>query len=1004
MSGMNGAEGAIEKMSGPCVIIAGAGTGKTHTIVQKVVKMVRDGIYSPDKIVCITFSNEAANNLLSRIERAIGEGVGLPVVKTFHAFSAELLKNNGDKIGISKEFKIIDDEEIKVLLHSYFKVKPYLCHRYASSISSAKDLGVTIEALEGFVENLEIKYSGVDLEKHSENIQLQLHTLHLNEDKKLRAKLNDELDEAKRALQLRKFVNIWKAYEKLKVKQSYLDYADLNRFSLQLLDKCPEIIDKYNYLIVDEFQDTNKVQLDFIEKFAKHRNITIVGDANQSIYRFRGAYSNTFAEFVKLFNVSDNEIFRLDKSFRSPDSVLNVAHRLVLHNYDDPDSCLFVRNVHNRAGEKVQVCSVKNAREEARKIAEIIESERKRGVRYEEMCVLFRTHQQGALFRKYFESSGIPYSSVSRQSLLKSSNIKLVIDYLQILFLIDKKKKGGEQAWWDLFYQMDFVENDLVILGKFIKDNLKENCLSELIVSKLEGLNLSTSGKLSVKIVLDRLNILGQLISGEVVDLIKTIYRICGFYDENTIDEDKIALLNLDKFLELAKRHNSLYTSDLESFLYYLEILGNLEIEVPAAELVSEGVRLMTLHATKGLEFNTVIVSNLAQGRFPYGRVVSYSLIPPELLPELAPYLEKFSDEEKAEVIRNHEIKHHLLEERRLCYVAFTRAKERLFLTFAREYAGKEHAASQFLFEVGYRESPFIEYIVDEQVKAQESKIVDTKPSFVSALNLSSDSFGNYLISAVKSGERGVKTINPKNKEFSPSALLLFAECQKQYEYKYVYNMPEQKTISWEAIQLGSFVHHILDEGVKKQFSTLEQFMSYARELHLNEDWTSVNFAEAEQLIKVFFERNKNKYNDKTLTEQQLKAVIEGLKFNGFADRIDFHSDGIEIIDYKTGAMPVAPKHRDWQLGYYAIAASSFGRVKRVTLEMLKQDKPLSFEIDASGNAKSVNSSRMSFNVNEVRDEIVKTAKEIVEAYKSGFKPCSIEKHCSFCDEFVYRL
>src|SRR3989344_2129531 len=264
--GFNGAEDAILKMSGPCVIIAGAGTGKTHTIVQKVVKMVREGVYSPAKIVCITFSNEAANNLLSRIERAIGgESDSLPVVKTFHAFSADLLREYGDKLGISKEFKIIDDEEIKVLLHSHFKVKPYLCHRYASSISSAKDLGVTIESVVSFVEALEKKYSGIDLEKHSESLQLQLHTLHLNENKSLRAKLNDELDETKQALQLRKFVNIWKAYEKLKLRQSYLDYADLNRFALQLLDKCPEVAKSFDYLVVDEFQDTNKVQLDFIE-------------------------------------------------------------------------------------------------------------------------------------------------------------------------------------------------------------------------------------------------------------------------------------------------------------------------------------------------------------------------------------------------------------------------------------------------------------------------------------------------------------------------------------------------------------------------------------------------------------------------------------------------------------------------------------------------------------------------------------------------------------------
>ena len=130
---------------------------------------------------------------------------------------------------------------------------------------------------------------------------------------------------------------------------------------------------------------------------------------------------------------------------------------------------------------------------------------------------------------------------------------------------------------------------------------------------------------------------------------------------------------------------------------------------------------------------------------------------------------------------------------------------------------------------------------------------------------------------------------------------------------------------------------------------------------------------------------------------------IGGTNFIGFADRIDFHLDGLEIVDYKTGKTIIDPRARNWQLGYYALAASVYGKVKRITLDMLKHDSPLEFELDDRGNAKSMNST-LHFNIYEIQDELAETGKRIQEAYKTGFKPCPIEKNCEFCNEYVYGL
>lgn len=257
---------------------------------------------------------------------------------------------------------------------------------------------------------------------------------------------------------------------------------------------------------------------------------------------------------------------------------------------------------------------------------------------------------------------------------------------------------------------------------------------------------------------------------------------------------------------------------------------------------------------------------------------------------------------------------------------------------------------------------------------------------------------------AISSSE--IESKKEESKKLSPSALRLFDECEKQFEYKYVYNMPDRKTLSWEAMRLGSFVHLVLEKGVSAEFTELESFIELARELSLNEDWESVELDEAYTLIKVFFERNRGRYSRRSKTEQYLPLNIDGFEFIGFADRIDFTDSGVEIVDYKTGKTNIGPRDRNWQLGFYALAAQEhYGKVRKVVLDMLKQERPLEFEIDDEGNAHCVSSKFIEgFNINEVKKEIMEVAKRIKEAYVSGFKPCPIEKSCDFCNEYVYGL
>jgi DNA helicase-2/ATP-dependent DNA helicase PcrA len=987
---------AITKTQGPCVVLAGAGTGKTYTIVEKIRHLIANKIYAPERIVCITFSNEAANNLLTRVQKFVNlENGKEPIIKTFHSFSAELLRKYGDKIGMSKEFNILDPDEAKIVLHRNFKVNGYNCHRYISSIGTAKDLGITIEQLKSHLTSLLNAYKGIDIDREYEQINFEFQTLHLKKDNEKKRFLLDKIKKLTNVIELRKFIGAWEAYEKIKKKKNYQDYSDLNNNALLLLKKNPEIANDFDYIIVDEFQDTNKVQLELLVALAVKKNITVVGDLNQSIYRFRGAYRENFSLFRHHFSVTNCDIFNLDKSFRSPNKVLRTAHRLILNNYENKNDCFIVENNAGREGEEISVFELKNGKEEARKITEIVESELKKGVPAEEICVMFRTHQQGRIIRRALDFKNIKYCSVSKESLLKQRSVKQIIDYLVILDKLARKAKGGEQEFWDLLYNLNFIAADLVKIGRFIKDYREDQCICETLLNDITSLELSESGKTSARVIVDKIKELLSSKDKPLVELLNEVYRVSGLLRRENLEEFKEVQANLNRFFELAKNHSSLYEPDLYSFLNYLEVIETLGIEIKAAELEKEGIRLMTLHATKGLEYKTVIVTNMAQKRFPMEKYSTNSLIPIELYPELAATISATEDVESYS--REYERKNQLLDERRLCYVAFTRTKEKLILTYALDYGNKKFFPSQFLNEIGFKENLDIRFAKDEEEKYSEPEIAIT-PASQFGKALASNDFETIVNEVAK------QEINaPEKIVFSPSALLSFNECEKAYEYRYVYNMPEKKTISWEAMRLGSFVHVVLEQGVEENFLNYDDYLNLAREIHLSEDWESVDLNEALKMIKVFFERNKLKYNDKSKTELRLETDLEGYRFTGFADRIDFTDDGVDIVDYKTGRTHVPPKNRDWQLGYYALAAQKmFGKVRKVTLDMLRLEKPLEFGIDENGEAISVNG-EVHFNIYDVESELVETAEKILFAYKHGFKPCPVEKNCPFCNEYVYR-
>ena len=486
----------IAKTTGPCIILAGAGTGKTYSIVEKLKYIISKKIYPAEKIVCLTFSNEAVNTIRQRMLPFITNDKE-PIIRTFHSFCANLLRKNGGKIGIKENFRIILPDDGKILLHKHFKMHPNLCTKYIEEISIAKDLGYSVERIEKKIKQSSREIE--ELEKDLEDLKFQVNTTHMkkvsiSDSEKLKAK-KDYVEEE---LKQRKFIQAWKSYEKIKSLKNGLDYADLNHKALELLDKFPEAADECKYLIIDEFQDTNKLQCELIAKIAPHKNITIVGDLNQSIYRFRGAYKDNFNYIKKELNISESEFFKLDKSYRSTNKILAAAYELIKNNYKNKEECFEVKSAYNESGDKVKVYELKNSNEEVRKTIEIIQEELATGTPVHEMCIVFRTHQQANMLKKEMARQNIPYISITKDSLLKVPAVKQVRIYLALISKYKNTERGGDHAWWELIHSASLNKNDEIQCTKALRDLQKSDCITkEIIDNGIAYVSEETAAKLN---------------------------------------------------------------------------------------------------------------------------------------------------------------------------------------------------------------------------------------------------------------------------------------------------------------------------------------------------------------------------------------------------------------------------------------------------------------------------------------------------------------------------
>ncbi|RZN42140.1 MAG: ATP-dependent helicase [Methanosarcinales archaeon] len=1095
---------AVTHTSGPLLILAGAGTGKTTTITVKIAYMVQELGIDPGQILALTFSRAAAANMRAQVDKLLN-GTSEVQISTFHSFCAGVIRANADKCGVHQDFSILEDVDTAVMLHRDVGVGTRDALLYTSSISKAKDLNITIEMLDEFAgqKKEELLPLEPDCDRWEEIFRenaTSINTFHLLDKPGQKAQKNDKkrwtdfnnlyLEYAR----YRDFVQAWTEYENRKRQRNALDYGDLNTKALQFLNAygAGQSTDMHKYIIIDEFQDTNYVQFELIKQLSgNNRNVTVVADPNQTIYAFRGAYTNNIQAFTKYFNIQQDDIVALRVSFRSTDKILDVSHKLIMHNYMDGDAddagtagdeglCVQLSNFEGAEGENVNIAECVDEDEEARYIVERIEAYLESGMNRSDIAVLYRTHAQGRKIRQALEQKGHSIRVKDDTDFLKQPEIKTALSYLYVLDNVAHPKARGTEGWWRLFHYNHALNTaDSIRIGEHIKKH--RITFPDAIYNNLDHLNLSTEGVQIIQQMRDRIDRLKEKLALNVSDTVLEILDASGLSRQFTLNNTKRsreAMMNLRNLHEMAERFEATHGKDLGEFIAYLEILDEMGKNPASARIITDdAISLMTIHASKGMEFKVVLIVTMAKDKFPLSRGGVEPLIPVELMEHYHDIFEQDhgSKAKLAAAIRERKQKIKLEEERRLCYVAMTRAREHLWLTLATQYNGGERQPSRFLEEIGYDnwratdtsrlDMPNITYIHDEQIKSmenvQDSELEQEKRRRKQLITESLDagsigeSLGHLMAyHALRDGDGSggggdgsgigiggggnpdnepdyfkiithnhtelnpcphVKEIIRRNNNntrmpaptkitFSVTSINTYLNCPKMYELQNVLNMPTRTMENTTgAMNLGSFVHRVLEKAVKTKVESREQLDTVVSELSGEPEWKDVDPERVKPMIDVFWERNKNSIRNNLMVEQKFTVPLGGHLFKGSIDRVDLiqgADNEVEIIDYKTGGEP-GPNERSRQLLLYAHGFKHQHpeyTVRKLSLELLSKPKPRVYELN---NAEYV-SSRVAPLDTGVLEEMADTAEKILQDCQHGFKRTDNESECEGCGYRLY--
>ena len=633
---------AVLHIKGPLLIVAGAGSGKTKVLTSRIAHIIKKHKAFPNQILAVTFTNKAAKEMQIRVSKLLKkEATGLPWLGTFHSISAKLLRKHADAVGLKSNFSIIDQSDQERLIKNICK---------AENIDAKKISPKYILAVIDKWKNKGYYPSEVILKR------------------------KDILEKI--------FLKVYEIYQQKLIDLNGADFSDLILHTVKIFKNYKDIAGLYSkrfkYILVDEYQDTNFIQSEWLSHLSKlNQNICCVGDDDQSIYSWRGAEIKNFLNFDKIYK--NTKIIRLEKNYRSTQNILNVASDLIKNNQNRVGKKLFTNQ---DDGELVTLNCFRNAKDEAIEVGSNIEKFKKK-FSLNEISILVRAIFQTREFEERFLKIGIPYRIIGGTKFYERAEIKDCVAYLKTVY----------QPLDDLSYER-IINVPKRSIGdttiKAINDYSKANkCSLEVASKKLIELNkIKPKTKVGLSLLLNLLDKWRNDLKNKINHnkLLQTILDESGYSEmlKNKKDlENENRLENIKELLNAMKEFDN-----LEGFLEHVSLATSLD-----QDWQSEKVNLMTMHASKGLEFDVVFLPGWEEGLFPHQKSI----------------------EEKGE--------NGLEEERRLAYVGITRAKKIAKISFSmnRYYQGDW---------IDSMASRFVEELPDEYIKKNNSFVEEQENDF----------------------------------------------------------------------------------------------------------------------------------------------------------------------------------------------------------------------------------------------------------------------------------
>ncbi len=904
---------AVTHENGPLLIVAGAGTGKTTVLINRLAYLIQEKKVHPEQILLTTFTEKGAAELEERADKLLPYGYVNLWINTFHGFGERILRDHALDIGLTPAFKLLNTTEQWMFIRKHideFKLDYYkplgdptkFIHEIIKHFSRLKDENITTDSYLKLAENVK-----------------------LNNDKTPNTdEAADELD----AQKITELANAYDVYNRLLIKESFLDFGDLIRYTIKLFNERPNILKKYReqfkYIMVDEFQDTNTIQYELIKMLAApHNNLVAVGDDDQSIYRFRGASLSNIMQFKDDFPKAREVV--LTENYRSGQVILDHAYSFITHN--NPNRLEAKLKLNKKLVSKIKEKGAADffdfgsEYEETKTVADMINELHDKGVSWAQIAILVRANDTADKFVKELTRQNIPNHFVSLKGLYYKP---IILDALSYIKLLDDHHEAPALYRALSLPTFKVSHEDLLILNKWGRKKMWS--LFESLQNNGLIKELSDEARKNINKLLESIKHHSELAkSNKASNIFIHAVRDCllSYLDQ---DKDQESFSHLNQFYSKIKAFEA--TDEHGTLRDFLALIA---LEMEAGETGglrfnfddADTVKIMTAHAAKGQEFEHVFIVNLVDRKFPVDNRSDKIPIPEELGSVKAQGKDA-----------------HIEEERRLFYVAMTRAKYGLYCTGARNYGGlRDKKPSRFVEEAN------LSIIASQEAQKNEFErdleAIDTKPQRV-----------QYALP----------------EKFSFSQLKTFERCPWEYKFIYILKMPEEDAAYFT---FGRVMHSCLrqfflplqtdawrqeslfpDSRAKDADMSLKRLLNLYSEYWIPSGYDDKTQAEeyhkrGEKMLTMLHEKLGDHRPKIAFLEKKFNLPIGKEILTGTIDRVDQLDDGsYEVIDYKTGERPktLGFEQKQQLLLYQAALEELFNmKVSKLTFYYLKNDEPLSF-------------------------------------------------------------